>query len=67
MPKENASYQCLSLIMLDSVMRGNKKYYPETLLEVCKYKITKNKEENLINDNLELDTDSEFRSESESD
>ena len=48
-------------------MRGNKKYYPETLLEVCKCKITKNKEENLINDNLELDTDSEFRSESESD
>ena len=48
-------------------MRGNKKYYPETLLEVCKYKITKNKEESLINDNLELDTDSEFRSESESD
>ena len=31
-PKENASYKCLSLIMLDSVIRVNKKYYPKTLL-----------------------------------
>ena len=29
--KENASYKCLSLIMLDSVIRANKKYYPQTL------------------------------------
>ena len=27
-PKENASYKCLSLIMLDSVIRANKKFYP---------------------------------------
>ena len=33
-PKENASYKCLSLIMLDSVIRVNKKYYPQTFLEV---------------------------------
>ena len=32
-PKENASYKCISLIMLDSVIRVNKKYYPQTLLE----------------------------------
>ena len=35
-PKENASYKCLSLIMLDSVIRANKKFYPQTLLEECK-------------------------------
>ena len=35
MPKENASYKCLSLIMLDCVIRGNKKH-PKTLLEECK-------------------------------
>ena len=28
-PKENVSYKCLSLIMLDSVIRVNKKYYPQ--------------------------------------
>ena len=48
-PKENASYQCLSLIVLDSVIRVNKKYYPQKLLEECKYVIRKNKMENLIN------------------
>ena len=35
-PKENASCKCLSLIMLDSVIRVSKKYYPQTLLEECK-------------------------------
>ena len=52
-PKENASYKCLSLIMLDTVIRANKKFYPQTLLE-CKYVIRKNKMENLINNNLNL-------------
>ena len=42
-PKENDSYDCLSLIILDSVIRVNKKYYPQTLLEECKFKIIKNK------------------------
>ena len=42
-PNENASYKCLSLIMLDSAIRVIKKYYPQTLLEECKYEITKNK------------------------
>ena len=32
-PKENASYKCLSLIILDSVIRANKKCYPQTYLE----------------------------------
>ena len=36
-PKENASYKCLSLIMLGSAIRVNKKYYPQSLLEECKY------------------------------
>ena len=27
--KENASHKCLSLIMLSSVIRANKKYYPQ--------------------------------------
>ena len=28
-PKENTSCKCLSLIMLDSVIRVNKKHYPQ--------------------------------------
>ena len=53
-PKGNASYKCLSLIMLDSVIRVNKMYYPQILLEECKYVIRKNKMENLINNDLNL-------------
>ena len=51
--------KCLSLIMLDSVIRVNKKYYPKSLLEECKYKIKKNKMENLIKDDFDSSESSE--------
>ena len=63
MPKENASYKCLSLIMLDSMIRVNKRYYPQTLLEGCKYNIKKNKMENLINDDLDTSSSNESNNE----
>ena len=63
-PKENASYKCLSLIMLDSVIRVNKKCYPQTLLEECKYVIRKNKMENLISDDLDLSSSDQSDNES---
>ena len=62
-PKENALYKCLSLIMLDSVTRANKKYYPQTFLEECKYVIKKNKMENIINDDLDLSSSDESSNE----
>ena len=34
-PKENTSYKYLSLIMLDSLVRVNKKCYSQTLLQEC--------------------------------
>ena len=37
MPTEKAPCKCLSIIMLDSVIKANKKYYPQILLEECKY------------------------------
>ena len=37
----------------NSLIRVNKKYCPQTLLEECKYEIKKNKMENLINDDLD--------------
>ena len=45
------------MIMLDSVIRVSKKYYPQTLLEQCKYEAKKTKIENLINEDLDLDLD----------
>ena len=50
--------------MLDSVIRANKKYYPQTLLEECKYEIKKNKMENLINDDLDPSSSDESDNES---
>ena len=41
--KENALHKCLSLVTLDSVIRANKKYYPQKLLEECKYEIKRTK------------------------
>ena len=37
MAKEKAPWKCLSIIMLDSVIKAKKRYYPQTLLEGCKY------------------------------
>ena len=37
MQKEKTPCKCLSIIMLDSVIKANKKYYPQTLLEKSKY------------------------------
>ena len=56
----------LSLIMLNSVVKVNKKYYPQTLLEECKYEIKKNKMESFINDELEPSS-SDDKSDSDSD
>ena len=52
-PKEKAPCKCLSIIILDSVIKGNKKYYLQTLLEECKYVQEKIKTENYIDDDLE--------------
>ena len=68
MPKENAACKCLSIIVIDSVIKANKKYYPQTHLEECKYTQEKIKIENYINDNLkDSDTDSDCNNETESD
>ena len=39
--------------MLDFATRVNKKYYPQMILEECKYEIKSTKMENLINNDLD--------------
>ena len=64
MPKEKAPCKCLSIITLDSVIKASKKYYPQTLLEECKYV----QFENHIDDDLEKsESDSDSNDETESD
>ena len=67
MPKEKVPCKCLSIIMLDSVIKAKKKYYPQTLLEECKYEQEKIKMENLIDDDLEKSSSDESDSESDND
>ena len=68
MSKEKASCKCLSIIMIDSDVNANKKYYSQTFLEECKYVQEKIKTENYIDDDLEKgESDSDSNDETESD
>ena len=53
MPKENVPCKCLSIIILDFVIKAKKKYYLQKLLEECKYEPKKTKKENFIDGDLE--------------
>ena len=67
-PKEKAPCKCLSIIMLDSIIKAKKKYYPQTILEECKYEQKRIKIENLIDDDLEKsESDSDSNDETEYD
>ena len=56
-PKEKIPCKFLSIIILNSVIEVNEKYYHQTFLEECKYTQEKIKFENYINDNLDNDSD----------
>ena len=58
LPEKSKSYKCVSLISLDSIIKINKKYYPQTLLQECVYKLINKKVENIIT-NTNLDSSSE--------
>ena len=63
-PKEKISYKCLSMIMVDSVIKANKKYNPQTFLEECKYV---QQEKNYIDEDLKSDSNSNDKTESDID
>ena len=56
-PKENIHYTCIACITIDSVMKMEKKNFPQVYLEECKYKIKKIQMSRFIN--TELDSNSE--------
>ena len=53
-PKADYSYKFLSFIMLGSIVKVGRKYYPQVFLEECKYGKGKNKMFNYIDDDLEM-------------
>ena len=57
----------MSFIILNFVIKVNIKYYPETLLEEWNNEIKNNKKENLVNDDLDLNSSDETDNESNDD
>ena len=64
LPEKNKAYKCMSLISLDSIIKISKKYYPQTILQECVYKLMNRKVENIIT-NINLDSSSESDNESD--
>ena len=56
-PKERVQYTCISCISVDSVLKVNKKNYPQVYLEQCKYKMKKRQLKSFIG--YEVDVSSE--------
>ena len=66
-PKQGVPCKCLSVIMLDSVLKAYENYHPQTFSEECKYVQEKTKFENYINDNSNSDSDDETKSDNDND
>ena len=56
-PKERIHYICIAAICIDSVLRVEKKDYPQVYLEQCKYKIKRRKLVDFIDDEVDLSSD----------
>ena len=51
-PMEKNHYICIPAIDIDSVLKTDKRLYPQAYLEQCKYKLKKRKIMNYINDEI---------------
>ena len=56
-PMERSHYICIPVIDIDSVIKIDKRVYPQAYLEQCKYKLKKIKHVNFIDDEM-IDKDS---------
>ena len=66
-PMEKNNYICIPAIDIDSVLKIDKKTYPQTYLEECKYKLKKRKlksfiDSEIIDDESDSDIDSDIDS-----
>ena len=58
-PIEKNHYICITAIDIDSVLKIDKKAYPQAYLEECKYKLKKRKLANFIDSEIIDDSDSD--------
>ena len=64
-PKENMHYTCIACITIDSVIRMEKKNYPQVYLEECKYRVKKIQMSRFISTELKSESESESQSDTE--
>ena len=55
--KEKSHYICIAAICIDSIMRVDKKNYPQVYLEQCKYKVKREKLVDFIDAEFDLNSD----------
>ena len=67
LPKENMHYTRMACVATDSVMRMDRKNYPQVYLEECKDKVKKIQMPRFINAELESDSESDSEAWSKSD
>ena len=58
-PKERVEHVCIACISVDSVLKVDKKNYPQVYLEQCKYKLKKKEIKKFIDYKIDLDSDYE--------
>ena len=58
-PKEIIEYACIACISISSVLKIDKKKYPQVYLEQCKYKVKKREIKSFIYYEIDLDSDDE--------
>ena len=58
-PSEKNHYICIPAIDIDSVLKTDKKVYPQAYLEECKYKLKKRKHVSFIDSEIIDDSDSD--------
>ena len=56
-PKKGSQCICLLVILIDSVFRTDKNYYPQVFLEECKYIVKEKKMPEYITDKIKISSD----------
>ena len=56
-PRERNHYVCIAAICIDSVLKIEKKNYPQVYSEQCKYKIKRRKPVDFIDAQVDLSSD----------
>ena len=58
-PKKRVEHSCIACISIDSVLKVDKKNFPQVYLEQCKYKVMKREPKDFIDYKIDLDFDYE--------